>query len=211
MGDLSLSVPRPSMGGKHQSDNLAAALAALALLNPGFEARTGDISAAIQNCRVPGRLQRVSSSPEIILDVGHNELAAKAVAAYFKKRKRFAVTCVLAMLADKSAEAVALELDGVCGGWLCADSYGERGQSGQELARRIKTELPSAMVRSFETLDEAMQEAFSSTDSDEIILVFGSFTTVSAAADWLQNSMQHDSHDAAKINGTQLGHSPGKK
>ena len=31
------------------------------------------------------------------------------------------------------------------------------------------------------------------------VLVFGSFLTVSAAADWLQNSMQRDRHDAAKI------------
>jgi dihydrofolate synthase/folylpolyglutamate synthase len=211
MDDLCLPVPRPSMGGKHQSDNLAAALAALVLLNPGCEANIDEISAAIQNCRLPGRLQRVCSSPEIILDVGHNELAAETVAAYFKKRKRFTVTCVLAMLADKSAEAVALGLGSVCGRWLCAGSFGERGQSGQGLARRIKAELPSAKVCSFETLDEAMQEALSSTDTDETILVFGSFTTVSAAADWLQNSMQHDSHDAAKINRTQLGRLPGKK
>ncbi len=211
MGDLCLPVPRPSMGGKHQLDNLAAALAALVLLNPGCEARIGDISAAIENCRLPGRLQRVFSSPEIILDVGHNELAAEAVAAYFQKKNRSAVTCVLAMLADKSAEAVALALGGVCRRWLCADSLGERGQAGQILARRIKTKLPSAEVRSFATLDEAMQEALSSTDTDETILVFGSFTTVSAAADWLQNSMQHDSYDAAKINGTQLGRLPGKK
>jgi len=211
MDDLCLPVPRPSMGGKHQFDNLAAALAALVLLNPGCEASIGEISAAIQNCKVPGRLQRVLFSPEVILDVGHNELAAEAVAAYFKEKSCSAVTCVLAMLADKSAEAVALTLGQVCGRWLCADSFGERGQTGQILARRIKTELPSAEVCSFKSLDEAMQEAFSSTEADKTILVFGSFTTVSAAANWLQNSMQHDSHDAAKINGTQLGRLPEKK
>lgn len=209
MGDVCLPVPLPSMGGKHQFDNLAAALAALVLLNPGCGARITEISAAIENCTVPGRLQRVSSSPEIILDVGHNELAAEAVAAYFKEKSRSAVTCVLAMLADKSAETVALALDGVCRRWLCADSFGARGQSGQVLARRIKTELPSAEVISFEALSAAMQEALSSTDTDETILVFGSFTTVSAAAEWLQNSMQHDGHDAAKINGTQRDVCPG--
>jgi dihydrofolate synthase/folylpolyglutamate synthase len=211
IGDLHLPVARPSMGGKHQLDNLAAALAALVLLNPGCETSISEISAAIRNCSVPGRLQRVFSSPEIILDVGHNELAAEVVAAYFRQKNNSAVTCVLAMLADKSAEAVALALGGVCRRWLCAGSFGERGQSGQVLARRIETELPSAEVRSFEALDEAMQEALSSTDADETILVFGSFSTVLAAADWLQNSMQQDSHDAAKINGIQLDPLPGKK
>ena len=148
---------------------------------------------------MPGRLQSVSSSPEILLDVGHNELAAKAVAAFLKDNKRSNTTCVLAMLADKSAEAVASALGEVCGLWLCADSNGERGQSGESLTRRIKTTLPDAKVSSFGPLDDAMQQAISSVNEEGTILVFGSFLTVSAAASWLQKSMQREGHDAARI------------
>ncbi len=46
---------------------------------------------------------------------------------------------------------------------------------------------------------DAMQEAVSSVEKNETILVFGSFSTVSGAAGWLQNSMQRGRHDAAKI------------
>lgn len=196
MGDQSMSVPQPVMGGRHQVDNLAAALAALVLLNPGCFAKADELSAAILDCRVPGRLQSVFSSPEVLLDVGHNELAAEAIAAYLVDDRRSNVTCVMAMLADKPAGAVALVLGKVCKRWLCADSPGERGQSGELLAGRVKTALPDADVCFFGPLDEAMQEAFSSVEKNETILVFGSFTTVSAAASWLQNNMQRDRHDA---------------
>jgi dihydrofolate synthase/folylpolyglutamate synthase len=144
-------------------------------------------------------MQRVFSSPEILLDVGHNELAAEAVAAYLEENKRSNTTCVLAMLADKPVGAVAHALEHVCRRWLCADSPGDRGQSGESLACRVRNALPDADVGFFGPLNAAMREAVSSVDKDETILVFGSFTTVSAAAGWLQNHMQRDRHDAAKI------------
>jgi len=200
MTDKEMSVSGPSMSGRHQLDNLAAALTALVLLNPGsFTKNTrisDEISLAIQNCRVPGRLQRVHSLPEILLDVGHNELAAEAVAAYLEDNDRSDTICVLAMLADKSAEAVAHALGKVCKRWLCADSPGERGQSGELLAKRVKNSLPAASVSAYGSLDESMQEAVSSVSENETVLVFGSFMTVSAAASWLQLNMKSDGHAA---------------
>ena len=196
------------MGGKHQIDNLSAALAALLVLNPGCLAKANEISMAIQNCRVPGRLQKVFSSPEILLDVGHNELAADALADFLEDSHRVPYICVLAMLADKSAEAVALAMGHVCQSWLCADSPGPRGQSGECLAQRIRVTLPGAKVNAFGSLDEAMQAALFTAQDNETILVFGSFSTVSAAAHWVQNSLKHSGHDADRITGGESGKSP---
>ena len=199
LGDRVINVPMPSMGGKHQLDNLAAALAGFFLLNSAGFDRPDKLAAAIENCSLPGRLQQVSFTPKIFLDVGHNELAARAVAAFFEAKNCSDVCCVLAMLADKPAETVAQTLAGVCNRWLCAGSPGERGQSGKRLARRIRAVLPDTDPGSFETLDGAMDEAVSSLDSNATILVFGSFTTAAAAAEWLRKSMQRDRHDAAKL------------
>jgi dihydrofolate synthase/folylpolyglutamate synthase len=187
------------MGGEHQLDNLAAALAAVLLLNPPEVLKADKIGLAILNCRLPGRLQIVSHEPDIILDVGHNELAAEAVAVFLRDSKRSNVTCVLAMLEDKAVEATALALGNYCGRWICADSPGSRGQSANSLSARIKTVLPDADVKAPGDLDDAMQMAYSSVNEDETILVFGSFTTVSGAADWLQNSMQRSGSDTARI------------
>ncbi|GMR15161.1 MAG: bifunctional tetrahydrofolate synthase/dihydrofolate synthase [Gammaproteobacteria bacterium] len=196
LGEQAFAVRPPPMGGRHQLDNLAAALAAIVLLNPNCADKPDAVTAAICNCKLPGRLQQVASSPAIILDVGHNELAANAVAAYFGDEHQAEVICVLAMLADKPAEAVALALGQVCSRWLCADTGGERGQTGELLARRVKDTLPAVQVGSVGSLDAAMDEALSLAAEVDTILVFGSFSGVSDALAWCR---QHGRHDAAKI------------
>lgn len=199
IGHQSMTVSPPSMGGKHQLDNLAAALAAMVTLNPACPVKSEQLSVAIQECKVPGRLQKVHSSPDIILDVGHNELAAQVLAAYLEEKRQTNTICVLAMLADKPAEEVANSMKHVCRHWFCADLGGPRGQSGQRLAARLKTVLPGARVSAFGPLEDAIQAALSAASKQDTILVFGSFMTVSAAADWLQHSLQHDSHDTDRI------------
>lgn len=199
IGEHSMLVSPPSMGGRHQLDNLAAALAALLVLNPGCTEKAGEISAAIRSCSVPGRLQKVGSSPEIILDVGHNGLAAEVLAAYLEEKRASNTICVLAMLADKPAEVVATTMGHVCNRWLCADSPGLRGQTGERLAERLRTAIPAAQISSFGPVADAMRAAISMAEKHETILVFGSFSTVSAAADYLKKALQHDGRDADRI------------
>ena len=197
--DHSISIPYPGMDGAHQLDNLAVALAAMFLLNPRCSSMAHEIGTAIRNCRLPGRLQIVSHAPQIILDVGHNELAAEVVAAYLKVGNHSKVTCVLSMLADKPVEGVALTLGKYCKCWICADSPGSRGQMAGSLASRVAAALPAAQVVVSGGVDDAMQQASSAIKENETLLVFGSFTTVSSAAKWLQNSFQHGSPDTARI------------
>ena len=199
MAGVSMLIPYPPMAGQHQLDNLAVALAATAQQYPEYALREAEIGKAILACRLAGRLQIVGHAPEIILDVGHNELAASAIAAYLHDKKQPKLTCVVAMLADKAVEDVALALAGCCSQWICTGSPGSRGQSAEQLAERIQSVLPDASVNAAATMDDAMGSAISAADADETILVFGSFTTVSAAADWLRNGKQRDTHDAARI------------
>jgi dihydrofolate synthase/folylpolyglutamate synthase len=199
MAAESIAVPYPSMAGEHQIDNLAVALAAMAQQNPAYALKTAEIGAAIQACSLPGRLQIVNTAPEIILDVGHNELAAEAVAMYLKNRNSQGVTCILAMLADKAVEDVVVALSGRCHRWICADSPGSRGQTAAQLAERIELVLPVADVNACGSMENAIERAVRAVGEDETILVFGSFTTVSTAAGWLKNRMQRDDHDTARI------------
>ena len=199
MNNRQLTVSRPVMAGRHQLDNLAAALAAVLIMNPDACDHAQQISASISDCAVAGRLQRVCSVPEILLDVGHNELAAEAIADYLLESGKTNISCVLAMLKDKSAEAVALALGGVCKRWFCTSSSGARAQSGEMLARRVSSALPDADVGYFESMAESLQMAVSKARVDDTILVFGSFTTVSAAADWLKTGHGHEVLDAAKL------------
>lgn len=197
----SIDVARPAMAGGHQLDNLAAALTALLVMQPACTRHTDRISEGIRRCTVTGRLQKVGSSPAILLDVGHNELAAKAIAEHLQSAGCTGVRCVVAMLRDKSAEMVAAALKPVCRHWYCGASPGERGQSGEALASRIRTGVQGGSVRHFPSVEQSLQAALADSTADETVLVFGSFTTVSAAYRWLRNHIKHEGHDAAKLTG----------
>jgi dihydrofolate synthase/folylpolyglutamate synthase len=199
MADHQLAVSGPSMQGHHQLDNLAAALAAVQLMNADLAQMARQVSDAIARCQVPGRLQRVAGRPEVLLDVGHNELAASVIADVMLASGKRDIICVLAMLADKSAETVVRKMQPVCRRWLCTSSPGPRGQSAQRLAQRIASVDPGALILPFEHLPESLEKALSIAKEHDTILVFGSFTTVSAALDWLTNCRGHELPDAAKL------------
>jgi dihydrofolate synthase/folylpolyglutamate synthase len=69
------------LAGEHQVEN--AVTAALAMRSLGIS--DSAIQAGIARTRWPGRLERVSERPEIILDGAHNPAAARALAAYIER------------------------------------------------------------------------------------------------------------------------------
>src|ERR1035437_1354642 len=76
--DLRLACP---LAGEHQVENAVTAAVALARLGIADSA----IEAGIARTRWPGRLERVSERPEIILDGAHNPAGARALAAYIDR------------------------------------------------------------------------------------------------------------------------------
>ncbi|RMF75621.1 MAG: bifunctional folylpolyglutamate synthase/dihydrofolate synthase, partial [Alphaproteobacteria bacterium] len=104
-----LLLPRPAaLPGAHQLANAALALAAVEAL-PELEVPPQAMEAGIRWARWPGRLQRLDRSPltrllppgsVLWVDGGHNEAAARAVAAVFARQDR-PVELVLGMLANR--------------------------------------------------------------------------------------------------------------
>ena len=76
--DLGLACP---LAGEHQVENAVTAAVALARLGVADSA----IETGIARTRWPGRLERVSERPEIILDGAHNPAGARALAAYIDR------------------------------------------------------------------------------------------------------------------------------
>jgi dihydrofolate synthase/folylpolyglutamate synthase len=179
----SFRMPEPPLAGRHQRDNLAAALIAVHRLVPGIPEHRQQWSGALKSLRLAGRLATVASDRRFIIDVGHNPLAARAVARHLEKLSRNGrrMFCILAMLKDKDTEQVSLALNSVIDHWYCAGLTGERGQSGEELAQRLAKALPGSNVRTFETVAQAVDEARSNASDNDRVLVFGSFETAACA------------------------------
>jgi len=103
IGERELRIACP-LAGEHQVEN--AATAALALTRLGVSDR--DIEAGIAHAQWPGRLERVSEHPEIILDGAHNPAGARALAAYIERfyaGRR--VTLIYGAMRDKSIDEIA--------------------------------------------------------------------------------------------------------
>ena len=92
-----------ALAGQHQVEN--AVTAAVVLVQLGTAASA--IEVGIASTRWPGRLERVSEHPEIILDGAHNPAGARALAAYIQ---RFyggrSVRLIYGAMRDKAVEEI---------------------------------------------------------------------------------------------------------
>ena len=180
-----LDLPLPVLAGPHQLDNLATSLAALLELFPEAADTPELLGQGIQAVALSGRFERISHRPAIWIDVGHNPMAATAVAAalaaVIKSDSIVTCRCVIGMLVDKDAEGVAKELSPVVDSWYCAGLGGERGQTGAELASRLHKATGPLPIRVFEQVSQALDSAIADSGPDDGVLVFGSFLTATEA------------------------------
>ncbi len=184
-GSLEMKVPLPVLVGPHQLGNMATALAAFLELVPHAAGEPGAIAQGLRSVSLAGRFQRINRRPPVWIDVGHNPMAAQAVAvALGEAMVTGGITdcrCVLAMLADKDATAVVEALKPLVDSWYCAGLGSDRGQSGKELAIRVRQAGQELDIRVFEAVERALDAAVSDSAQDEAVLVFGSFLTAAEA------------------------------
>jgi dihydrofolate synthase/folylpolyglutamate synthase len=98
--DLRIECP---LAGEHQVENALTAVAALRALRIPRPA----IEAGIAAARWPGRLERISERPEIIVDGAHNPAGARALAAYidrFYSGRR--VRLIFGAMRDKAVDEI---------------------------------------------------------------------------------------------------------
>ena len=100
-GDLAIECP---LAGEHQVENAVTAVSALKALQVPDAA----IQSGIAGVRWPGRLERISANPEIVVDGAHNPAGARALAAYidrFYRGRR--VRLIFGAMRDKAIDEIA--------------------------------------------------------------------------------------------------------
>lgn len=102
LGERDLRIACP-LAGEHQVEN--AATAAVALAQVGVDDRA--IEEGIARAKWPGRLERISEHPEIILDGAHNPAGARALGSYldrFYSTRR--VRLIYGAMRDKAVDEI---------------------------------------------------------------------------------------------------------
>jgi dihydrofolate synthase / folylpolyglutamate synthase len=180
-----LELPRPALAAPVQLRNAATAIAALRALDaPGLAIPDAAWGEGIANARVPGRLQRFErDGVEIVVDVGHNPQAARALAAWLDATPvRGRTHAVYAALGDKDAVGVVAAFSGRIDDWLLAglEAAGPRGIDVSGFAWRLAGTAAGEGGR-HPDVESALAAARSRARPGDRILVFGSFHTAAAA------------------------------
>ncbi|MFP3408046.1 bifunctional tetrahydrofolate synthase/dihydrofolate synthase [Pseudomonas sp. HN2-3] len=166
-----------------------ATLALQAYLLMGLPWDAGQIRQALLDTRITGRLDRrqlnwQGKPVELLLDVGHNPHAAaylaRRLAARPPKGRRLAV---FGLLADKDLQGVVEPLQGLVDDWAVAPLDTPRSRPAAELANAL-TNL-GASVKSYASVDAALEGQCAQATADDQILLFGSFFCVAQALEWL--------------------------
>lgn len=125
--------------GPHQIDNLSVTLAIIdALKKQGLSISEIAIKQGIEKTTIPARVEILSKEPLIILDGGHNEDGAHALAKTIKQYINKDITLVIGVMADKEVDAVLSHLAPLAKRIVTVTPSNPRALSANELAAKAK-------------------------------------------------------------------------
>ena len=191
---LALEDLAPSaLAGSIQYRNAATAITAVAALAAAVPLAAPlerhAVNTALAGVRLAGRFEIVPGPVEWILDIAHNEPAARVLAAHLEERPlpgagRGRTLAVAGVLGDKDAAGIAAALAPLMDHWIVCALPGARGGSAASLAERMQ--LRGGEVTLAGSVEEGCARARALTRPGDRVVVFGSFHTVGPALEWLR-------------------------
>ncbi|WP_318441322.1 bifunctional tetrahydrofolate synthase/dihydrofolate synthase [Photobacterium leiognathi] len=154
-----------------------AATALMALGAAELDISEENIINGLKKAQLPGRMQRVSEQPLIIMDVAHNPHSAEYFANQLSKIKqkegKSKIHAVVAMLHDKDIASTIAAMRDTVDDWYPASLMGPRAATAEEILQH----LPANCV-GFDKPESAFDQALTQAGEDDMVIVFGSFYTV---------------------------------
>ena len=191
-GTARRALPQPGMRGRVQIDNAAGVLVALQCLCGRLPVDQRAVRAGLLAARLPGRFDVRPGNPTWILDVAHNPQAAATLndtlGDYFSRGRTIAVC---GMLVDKDAAGVAAALAKRFDAWYLVDlSQQPRGLAAARLAELVRPALTETPLTIGSVVADTLADIAADAAPEDLVVVFGSFVTVGAAMEWLENDLQ---------------------
>ena len=121
-----INIPNLKMIGDYQYNYAAASILALETILPESLVNHNHIKQALSETEISGRFQYISKNPDIIVDVAHNEDAAKSLAENIKKIGKSKINVVLGVLADKDVYSIVEPFSSIVDHWYIGTINSER-------------------------------------------------------------------------------------
>lgn len=163
---------RLRLAGVYQPGNAVLAIELARLLRTrGFEISDEAIKRGLESAYWPGRFEVVETAPTVIVDGGHNEQGARALAASLQEYfPQGGVNFSMSVLRDKNYHAMLADVLPLARRFFCAEQHdNERALSADELAKAVcdtarNLGMDVCMVRDEEEVREATAGAGSCDD-----------------------------------------------
>jgi dihydrofolate synthase/folylpolyglutamate synthase len=182
-------LPMPALVGDFQLYNASCVMTAIQSLQSVLPVSKEAICDGLLTVRLHGRYQYLSSKPDVILDVAHNPHAAKSLAANLKNTATQGKTiAVFAMLADKDIRGVIQAIAGEVDEWYVSGISHVRGADALTIHQLVNAELPDAVIRLFDGVKNAYEQAYIDANENDRIIILGSFFTVAEVMRALQTA-----------------------
>ncbi|EPF92444.1 bifunctional folylpolyglutamate synthase/dihydrofolate synthase [Acinetobacter gyllenbergii] len=167
-------------------DNISTAVAAV--LVSGVEVSQQALASGIQQACLQGRFEiRQIQDKTVIFDAGHNahgvEFLLKQLRKFLKYNKQYTeVVAVFSMLADKDIPSVTDLLKTTVKDWFIANLDVPRAAPVQQ----IQEALQGQQVHEFGSIQQAFETVLKQGHNNQLILVCGSFHTLEAVWEYLE-------------------------
>ena len=167
-------------------ENISTAVAAVLL--SGLTVSQQAVAQGIQNAKLQGRFEvRNIAGKTVIFDAGHNphgvDFLLKQLRKFLEYNKQYTeVVSVFSMLADKDINSVASLLKDAVLMWKIAPLNVPRAASITEL----DAALQGQQAQHFSSVKSAFKSALNETKNNQLILVCGSFHTLEAVWEYLE-------------------------
>ena len=181
-----LILPLLPLKGDFQYNHAAAALQALEIIEPTILENTKLLNNGITNISLMGRYQRISSNPEIIIDVAHNADSAKKLMDNLNKESKKNTIAVIGVLKDKDIYSLIKPMINNVDKWYCGTINSERGMNSDEIKTRMSSAINEEDIKTFNSIDEACSRAMASLGKNDRLIVYGSFYTISEFLDYYE-------------------------
>lgn len=162
--------------------------AAAAVLLSGLTVSQQAVAQGIQNARLQGRFEvRNIAGKTVIFDAGHNphgvDFLLKQLRKFLEYNKQYTeVVSVFSMLADKDINSVASLLKDAVLMWKIAPLNVPRAAS----ITALDAALQGLQAQHFSSVKSAFKSALDETKNNQLILVCGSFHTLEAVWEYLE-------------------------